>query len=487
MQELGIGVTYVQGLERLIESHFSLINVIEVEPQTLWNVQDEKCDSFSLNREQNDLLKSYAIPKIFHGVGYPIGGSVLPSHPFIITLLEHIEELQPVWFTEHLSFNRYFDGSEIVNTNFLLPPLQTEEGINTAVAAINNYKKKLYLPFAFETGANYLKPRKHELPDGFFVRHIADKADCNILLDVHNLWTNQQNGRQSITDFINQLDLERISEIHVAAGFYHRGYYLDAHSGVPDPEFMTIVERIVKELPALKAIIFEIMPEYLQNVEDKEIKGQLERMNGIWEKRGRSYIKKTGKTVYENFESHSKLFVGDWERTLGKLAIGFDMADSELSSDLLNDKGMNILNELIFHSRASLLISSLKFTVRLLRLTIGKDVFNNCLVDFFKNTNPSLFPYSVAKKFLTYLSSKKEYEIKYLDDVAQFEIATIRSSVDKKIRKLHLDFDLFAVLEALSKFELPQSEISHKEFFLEIRPDGQLEVLVKQPDIAFSL
>ena len=378
-----------------------------------------------------------------------------------------MEELKPVCFSEHLSFNAYSDQGKNIETNFLLPPLQTAEGIDTAVAAIKHYQKQVGLPFAFELGANYLKPGKHEMPDGYFVNQIAEKADCCILLDMHNLWTNQQNGRQSIAEFIDQLDVYRISEIHVAAGFHHRNYYIDAHSGISSGEFMEMVETVVMKLPALKAIIFEIIPEYLNNLEDADLRHQLEQMHRIWAKRGSEHKQSPAATLVSVEEG--EFSVREWEQTLGGLAIGHKVPETALSSLLSHDNGLSILKELIFHARASLLVSSLKLTIRLLRLNLGEDSFNRYLLGFFSKTSPSLFPISVAMKFIGYLSANHP-EIRYLDCISQFELASIKTAADNKVRVIHFDFDPMVVIDALNNFELPPSDSRKIDFSLQIGP-----------------
>src|ERR1019366_6393197 len=135
------------------------------------------------------------------------------------------------WISEHLSFNTIEENGKLINTNFLLPPLQTNDGIDIAVKAINRFKSKTKLPFAFETGVNYLRKKNYELSDGYFVSEISKRADCNILLDLHNIMANQINGRQSVNEFISQLPLERVCEIHIAGGFFYNNYYIDGHSG----------------------------------------------------------------------------------------------------------------------------------------------------------------------------------------------------------------------------------------------------------------
>ena len=258
MNELGVGLVYFQGFESFLASHSSLIDVVEIEPQTFWYDKNDECDAFKHDPAVIDFLKSYQRPKLFHGVGYPIGGICLPSQQHFNTLRQQSAALKPQWISEHLNFNIFNEAGVDINSGFLLPPLQSKAGIQTAVANIRNYQLEMSLPFAFETGTNYLRPRKNEIPDGLFVRKVAEEADCHILLDLHNLLANQRNGRQSVKEFLEQIPFERVIELHVGGGMYYKDYYLDAHSGPSDAELFSILETVVGRLPNLKALMFEI-------------------------------------------------------------------------------------------------------------------------------------------------------------------------------------------------------------------------------------
>ena len=103
-------------------------------------------------------------------------------------------------------------------TGFLLPPLQTEQGPRAAARTIRQTGAALDLPLAVETGINYLRQQPWELSDGAFVARVSELADCDILLDLHNLWTNARNGRQCVADFLAEIPPQRIREIHLAGG-----------------------------------------------------------------------------------------------------------------------------------------------------------------------------------------------------------------------------------------------------------------------------
>ena len=125
------------------------------------------------------------------------------------------------------------------------------------------YHAAAQLPFLVETGVSYLRPRPGELSDGAYIAGVAERADCGILLDLHNLLTNERNGRQPVSEVLDELPLERVLEVHVAGGFEAGGYYLDAHVGAPDEELLALTASVLPRLPNLRAVMYEAVPESL--------------------------------------------------------------------------------------------------------------------------------------------------------------------------------------------------------------------------------
>ena len=123
-----------------------------------------------------------------------------------------------MWASEHLSFNQARLAGREFFGGFLLPPVQTMASARIAARNIAAVKDLLPVPFAFETGVNYLAPQPGEMPDGAFFAAVAEQADCGILLDLHNLWCNERNGRQRVLDVVAELPLDRVWEVHLAGG-----------------------------------------------------------------------------------------------------------------------------------------------------------------------------------------------------------------------------------------------------------------------------
>jgi len=278
LPDLGVGYIDFPGAGELLDAAAGLADVIEVEPQTLWLRRGGRYEADAASIER---LAAMPQTKLVHGVGFPVGGTAAPEEAQLDLFVDVIRRLGAPWASEHLAFNR----TEELNAGFLLPPLQTEAGVTNAVSAIRALESRLPVPFAFETGVNYLRPRPGEMSDGAFAAAIAEEADCGILLDLHNLWANERNGRQRVVDFLAELPLERVWEVHVAGGFEYEGYWLDAHSG-PMPEGLVALAReVVPRLPNLHAIIFEILPPFLSRLGADGFRAQLEELRRLWERR----------------------------------------------------------------------------------------------------------------------------------------------------------------------------------------------------------
>lgn len=252
--DLGVGIIALGSLDQVWSGIEDLVDVVEVEPQTLW--PSRVCGGLDLAPEPLAWLRSCGRPIISHGVGFPVGGTTAPDPDGVALSAASMQALGAVHWSEHLAFNMAGDAY----AGFLLPPVQTPTAVEAAIRHIAGFRRHDDRPFLVETPTNYLQPVDGDLADGEYVAAIAEGADCGILLDLHNIWTNERNGRQSVEDFVAALPLERVWEVHLAGGFETNGYYLDAHVGPIDPELLALAARIVPRLPRLRALIYEAIP-----------------------------------------------------------------------------------------------------------------------------------------------------------------------------------------------------------------------------------
>jgi uncharacterized protein (UPF0276 family) len=456
--ELGAGVIYLPELVPLLESKPDLVPVLELEPQTLWRYLPDRAMPYVQDRSELERIAALPQRKLVHGVGFPVGGSRLPDPRHLEPLVETIECLGSPWASEHLGFNAFGDG---VNTGFLLPPLQTRAGVEAAVASARRVAGALPVPFLIETGVNYLRPRPGLMSDGAFVAAVAEQAGCGILLDLHNLWANELNGRQTVREFVSELPLERVREIHIAGGLEHGGYWLDAHSGrIPEP-LLELAAWVVPQLPALGAIIFELLASYLPPLGLDGVAEEVEKLARIWESRGsearpRAAPSPAGDTI--------DLSPGEWEDTLGALVIG-----RALSSPLAADPGIPILRELVANLRSGMIVDALRLSSRLLLLSGGERLMPDLLEGFFASAPPQLFASAEAEAFAAYVRSRA-LAIPHLDEVLAYECASLRVLLHGEPEQVEFGHEPYAVLLPLVEGRLPEAPPSGS-FLVDVRPD----------------
>ena len=70
-------------------------------------------------------------------------------------------------------------------------------------------------PLAIEN-VSYYTPVAAEMTEIEFVYQIVERADCQLLLDVNNVYVNAFNHRYDAKEFISRLPLDRVAYIHMA-------------------------------------------------------------------------------------------------------------------------------------------------------------------------------------------------------------------------------------------------------------------------------
>ncbi len=94
-----------------------------------------------------------------------------------------------------------------------------------------------------------------------YFTHVAERADCGLLLDAAHLAIYQRLHGRSPTEGLDAFPLERVIELHVAGGtlFEHAGreFVDDDHSPDPLPDTWEILEAVLHRATHLRALVYE--------------------------------------------------------------------------------------------------------------------------------------------------------------------------------------------------------------------------------------
>jgi len=174
--------------------------------------------------------QDYAISA--HGVGLSLG-SADPLNLQHLQKLKHLVDwLEPALVSEHLCWV----GVEGRYLNDLLPIPYTEESLRHVVARVSEAQDYLGQKILIENISSYLEFTDSTIPEWEFLREVAQRAGCGILLDVNNIYVNAMNHAFDPLHYLAAMKPADIGEIHLA-GFQDTGEILiDTHgAAVSDP------------------------------------------------------------------------------------------------------------------------------------------------------------------------------------------------------------------------------------------------------------
>lgn len=172
-------------------------------------------------------------PIVTHGLTLSIGAIAEPDPAYLSALRAEVARLNPPWHSDHLCFSSA--GERVLHD--LLPLKFSEENVQRVASRVRRLEAFLERPFAIENITYYVHPGEPEMSELAFLQRVLEQSNAKLLLDVNNVYVNSRNHRFDPYEFIAQLPLERVVEIHVAG--HHAledGTLLDTHSkAVADP------------------------------------------------------------------------------------------------------------------------------------------------------------------------------------------------------------------------------------------------------------
>lgn len=438
---LGVGLVCLPGFEDVVRQVAHLCDVVEIEPQPYFvaaQALDGREFDPRLNAAAIDAISDLALPSLVHSVGYPVGGSK-PGEPTSLSAIDvALQRLAPPWWSEHLNFLTAEHGGGRRHVGFLMPPVQSPDSVDICVGNIKRLQDRFGIPFAFETGTNYLQPHPNEIPDGAFWGEIAERADAGILLDLHNVWTNARNGRQPVGAVLNALPVERVWEVHLAAGQEHKGYWLDSHSGLPAKEILSLFFETIPTVPNLRAAILEIIPDHFvaKDIAIEDLESSLTTIRRCFYGRRNcpsegGPARGLGAIVDRSSDLPEPM---QWENAL--LAALVDGPDGTDRALFRHDPGIEIYQDLTAAVRKGSLADVIPWTLRYIWTSCGEATLEALLREYFCQHGPQPFPQKEAAQFALYL--RDGMRLPFLDDILALEMTQHCAQVSGRVQLARL-------------------------------------------------
>lgn len=150
---------------------------------------------------------------VTHGLSLSIGGPAPLDIAFLQRLRKFLDSHQIATYSEHLSYTG--DAGHLYD---LLPIPMTEAAADYVAARVGQVQDILGRRIALENVSTYAAPGS-EMSELDFVCQVLKKADCDLLLDVNNIFVNSINHGFNAESYLRSLPAQRIRYAHIAGHF----------------------------------------------------------------------------------------------------------------------------------------------------------------------------------------------------------------------------------------------------------------------------
>jgi hypothetical protein len=172
----------------------------------------------------DQVAERYAVA--LHGVSMSIGSTDPLNRDYLRGLKALAQRTRAHWVSDHLCWT----GVMGRNTHDLLPMPYTEEALRHVVRRVREVQELLERPLVLENPSSYVEFAASTLSEWDFLAHLAEEADCGLLLDVNNVYVSAFNHGFDADEYIDALPADRVVQYHLAGHTNKGTHIIDTHS-----------------------------------------------------------------------------------------------------------------------------------------------------------------------------------------------------------------------------------------------------------------
>jgi len=173
---------------------------------------------------------------ICHGLSLSIGSTDPLDEKFVREVKQFMHDHQIKLYSEHLSY-----CSKNGHLYDLMPIPFTSEAVSHVAGRIKRVQDILEQKIAIENVSYYAAPSP-EMAEIDFFNAVVQEADCNILIDINNIYVNSVNHGYDAEAFLKAIPAQRIAYAHIA------GHYVEAEDFLVDTHGAEIIDPVWKLL-----------------------------------------------------------------------------------------------------------------------------------------------------------------------------------------------------------------------------------------------
>lgn len=171
-------------------------------------------------------------PMAMHGVSLSVGAPDPLDDGYLKDLKTLADLIAPAVVSDHLCWT----GAHGVNLHDLLPLPLTEETLDHVAARVARVQDALGRRIALENASTYVTFTSDTMDEWEFLTELTCRADCDLLLDVNNVYVSAFNHGFDPADYLAGIPKDRVRQIHLAGHEHNGDHIVDTHDApVADP------------------------------------------------------------------------------------------------------------------------------------------------------------------------------------------------------------------------------------------------------------
>lgn len=194
-------------------------------------------------------------PVSLHGVALSLAADAEPDAEHLKRLTELARRVEPALISEHLAWSTWRGAYH----PDLLPFPRTTEALARITDNISRTQDALLRRIAVENPSHYLKLDGHEWSETEFLRELARRSGCGLLLDINNVYVSARNLGYSAEDYLDAFPGKLIMEIHLAGHApdpkLGTKLLVDSHDAPVAPAVWALYERLIRRIGARPTLI----------------------------------------------------------------------------------------------------------------------------------------------------------------------------------------------------------------------------------------
>jgi hypothetical protein len=195
-------------------------------------------------------------PISVHGVGLSIGSEKGLDTSHIDRLKTVVERYDPGLVSEHLAWSTH-DNSYY---NDLLPVPYDKPTLDRVCEHMDHVQSGLNRKILLENPSTYVQFDQSTMSETDFVREIAQRTGCGLLLDINNVFVSATNQKFKPLSYLSEFPLDRVEEIHLAGHATDTDdegdtLLIDAHDRPVDDAVWKLYDIVVGQIGPMPTLV----------------------------------------------------------------------------------------------------------------------------------------------------------------------------------------------------------------------------------------